>query len=465
MNKIYSILKQLEEDNSKLGKLQILKDNASNKDLQLFFRLTFNPYIKFWIKKVPDFKTNGNPDGCVVKSMSLLESIISTRQITGNEARDYVAELLENLTKEDADVLIRVLTKDGKCGVSGDTANKIWPGLIPTFPCLLASAYDEKTVDKIFAKPGNKYVQLKSDGLRCNIVVSETGGVQIFTRSGREMDVLGRFDILGMFDSFKGKVLDGELLTINSFGKFNNRQTSNGICSKAVKGTMSQEEADMLHLVTWDIIDLADFKAYSGKKTYDDRFKEIVEKVHAIPQIANLLSIIESKIVKSKEEAWAFYQLKLEEGEEGAMLKHGAMPWEDKRSKLQVKLKSEVVCSLRVKGFKEGKGALVGNLGALLMASEDDIVKVNISGFDLKTRSEIYANLTGNPILYQVMTKTGWENRFAKPGDIDVNIDSVVDVMYNQKIQERGGTWSLFLPRFDSVRFDRTTADLFDHIK
>lgn len=469
MKNVYEVLKELEADNSKLGKLAILESQKDNEFLKRFFWLSLNPYINFWQKKIPVYKQNKIQDGSLKLSMDIAENVLAKRKMTGNDAKELLAEMLENLTAEDADILQRIIKKDPKCGVSESTVNKVWGDLIPTYPCLLASPYSDKLAKKIFDLQGKKYIQLKSDGLRCNIIVSKDGVVQAFTRSGRELDVLGRFDALGSDANLRGQVIDGELLTINpKTGKFNNRQTSNGICSKAVKNTMSQEEADTLHLVAWDLIPEEKFKAKKDNTKYETRLENLVGYVScaALHTADNLISVVESAEIKSIEEANVFYQKKLAEGEEGAMLKHGSMPWEDTRSKLQLKMKSEETCSLRVVSFKEGEGKLKGNLGSLDMTSEDNVVNVSISGFTLKVRSEIYANLTNSNVNYLVMNKEGeWETRVAKPGDSTINLNSILDVMYNQKIQERGGEWSLFLPRFDKERPERNTADTFSHIK
>jgi hypothetical protein len=78
----------------------------------------------------------------------------------------------------------------------------------------------------------------------------------------------------------------------------------------------------------------------------------------------------------------------------------------------------------------------------------------------LKLRSEIWANITGNPVNYVVVTPTGDETRTANPGDTTINISSIVEVKYNEVIDDkRTGKKSLFLPRFSQERFDKKVAN------
>jgi ATP-dependent DNA ligase len=155
-----------------------------------------------------------------------------------------------------------------------------------------------------------------------------------------------------------------------------------------------------------------------------------------------------------------FYLKMRERGEEGAMLKTLGHIWSDERSKEILKLKNIATADLKVVGANEGTGILSGNLGALCLETECGKVTVNCSGFPLKLRSEIWANITGNPVNYVVVTPTGDETRTANPGDTTINISSIVEVKYNEVIDDkRTGKKSLFLPRFSQERFDKKVAN------
>lgn len=462
--KIYSIIQELRATRSKLEKESILLREKDNLILKQFFRLALNPFIKFYQKK--DFNvtvtasvTNNN----LSLAMEYLETVIAGRKITGHEAEAAIIRVLESLVADDAEVIKLILKKDPDCGVQ-TTLDKVWPGLIPSYPCLLASPWSDKLAAALPWASG-VIAQKKSDGLRCNLHIDEEGTVKAFTRAGNELNVHGKFDSLGQFA--KGQVIDGELLTVNpETGKFNNRQTSNGICSKAIKNTMSQEEANMLHLVAWDIIPASDFqRGITVNLPYEARLNNLYAVVNEASSPL-LLSVVETEFVNSIEEANAFYQRMLSEGEEGAMVKTRSDEWADKRLKTTLKMKSECTADVVVTGWKGGEGKLAGNLGSLIVETADGKCVTNMSGFPLKLRSEIYANLINALVAYEVVESSGSVIYYANPGDCDVTMGSVVEVMYNQKIKARDSeVYKLFLPRFSKTRPDKKTANNLEDLK
>lgn len=454
----YKILESLAATRSRLEKEAILQAEQSNAELKTFFKLALDPFINFFQKKVFVHKPNKTSDLTLSEAMVLINTRISPRVVTGNAAVDEINTLLSRLNSEDAKCIMMILQKDPRAGLGISTVNKIWNGLIQEFPCLLATAWDDKLAAKLPWTSG-VISQLKSDGLRINIIIDGTGGVTAYTRAGNELNMFGAFDCLGT--KFKSVVLDGELLSINkATGKFNNRQTSNGICGKAVRNTMSAAEAATLHCVTWDVIPLSDFMRARSGLQYKERLATLQKMMERIPEFTSIISIVPSRIVHSIGQAQEHYQEMLSAGEEGTMVKDPAMLWSDTRSKLQLKLKDTATADLVVTGFQQGTGKLLGNLGSLNIETSDGLCKVAMSGFSMKVRSQIYANLTGKPVTYVMVIEGADAELTANPGDIDVIIGSVVEVKYNQKIKSRDvKTWSLFLPRFSQTRPDKKVAN------
>lgn len=459
---VYKIIQELKSTRSRNEKEAILSANVDNDDLKLFFRLALSPAINFYQKKT--FVQNQSISDNFLNlnsAMRWLEHTLPTRMITGNLAIERVQEVIDKLSQDDAKVVMHILQKESGCDLGASTVNKIWKNLIPEFPNLLATAYTEKLALKLNWTNG-VYSQLKSDGGRVSVIVENDGAVSVFSRAGNELNVFGSFDFLG--ENFKGSVIDGELLIIMPDGKFASRQVSNGIFNKCVRNTLSLDESKNLHITAWDVINLEHHRNSFSPVTYHERFLELESKLVNVDPLK--VSLIKSKIVSSLEEAQAHYAEELSRGEEGTMIKDKSMPWEDKRSKLQLKLKSTEFADMEVIGFKEGVGEFEGNLGSLVVASSCRKVVVNMSGFSLKLRSEIYANLIGTPVNY-VMVVDGDEKTFtANVGDTEINIGSIIEIAYNQKIKGKNtDTWSLFLPRFEKVRLDKTNANSFDELK
>lgn len=448
---VKEILNQIANTRGRNDKISILVSNKDNLDLKTFFALALNPRICFFQKQVFTQKTVGN--GSLLVAMSVLRDELSTRRVTGHAARDLVQSLIDNLSPEDASVICLILQKESGCDIGISTVNKIWPDMIAEWPNLLASPYSDKLAEKLNWSEG-VFSQLKSDGGRVTVLVYPTG-VEVYSRSGNQLMVFGEFDFL--VPLFSGYALDGELLTRITSGVAN-RQTSNGIFNKCVRGTLSADEARQLMVMVWDMIPIDNFMAGLCSVPYKERFSNLSATLATItdPRI----KCIPSKIVKSIQAAQDHFQEMLDLGEEGTMLKDGNIPWSDDRSKFILKLKSIVTADLKVTGAKEGKGEFAGTLGSLELTSECGLLECSMSGFSKKLRAQIWANLKNKPDTY-VMVLDGIETKIeVQPGETTIGLNSIVEVSYNQLIRAKDSKiHSLFLPRFARERPDRTTAN------
>jgi hypothetical protein len=248
-------------------------------------------------------------------------------------------------------------------------------------------------------------------------------------------------------------VIDGELVVVDENGKLLSRKIGNGIINKAIKGTITPEEAKMVRAQIWDIIPIMEFKKGISNWSYEARFRSLSSAVKTVSEnhnrSVNKLAInsqlkfwmIPSKVVNSLPEAVAHFEELLASGEEGTILKNYCGLWEDTRSKHLVKFKAEKDADLEVIGYNPGEGKFVGQIGSLICASSDRKVEVSISGFSDALRLEI--------------TK-----------DIGDWIGSIVTVLYNERItSQQRDVDSLFLPRFAERRSDKSVANSSKEIK
>lgn len=423
---IINILKELEATSSRLEKEAILSREKDNELLKRVFFLAYDPFTQFYIRKIPQYMTDAVATRTLDKALDDL-SQLSTRAVTGNDGIDWLTDILETLTSEDAKVIERVIGKDLKCGASSSTANKTWPGLIHEYPCMLCTPFDEKVM-KNFKFPA--YAQLKMDGMRFNAIVKD-GKVEFRSRNGKEIDLLGNLEkeFIALADN-ENVVFDGELL-INDKGIILDRQTGNGILNKAVKGTIKIDEARKVHATIWDVIDYDTFKAGKGKLSYKERFSTL----QAIT-LPSKIHLVESKVVSSFEEAETIFKEYLAQGQEGIILKDMTGVWEDKRVKTQLKFKAEIECDLRITAIQPGTGKYEGMVGAYLCESEDGIIKVDVG--------------------------SGLSDEDRKNFDV---IGKIVAVVYNARIKNKQGEESLFLPRAIEIREDKNIADFAKNIR
>lgn len=424
---INTILNELAADNSRNFKIDFLKKHQDNKVLKRVIFLALDPFTQFYIRKIPSYTPNP-VDGISLEFA--LDSIgdLSKRLVTGNAAIVHLKGNLEALNQEDAKVIERIIAKDLKCGVAASTANAVWTGLVNEYPCMLCSQFDEKLVNKLKFPA---MVQLKMDGMRFNAIVKD-GKVEYRSRNGKEIQLLGNLD--NQFISLARNdnvVFDGELLVVGSDGILD-RQTGNGILNKAVKGTISAEEAKMVNATLWDVIPYDHFVSGKGTTQYGVRFAMLQSM--SLPKGINL---VEHKIVGAFEEAQEIFENYLAEGQEGIILKDMSGIWEDKRSKTQIKMKGELECDLKIVGIQEGTGKYVGKVGAYICTDSTGELTVDVgSGFKDNQR-EIDESVIGK----------------------------VVAVKYNMRIRNKQGKESLFLPIFLEIREDKTEPDSITSIK
>ena len=442
MSQIYTIFEQLASDNSRLAKEAILKKNVNNELLKRVFKLALNPFVQFYIRKIPSYDTAVDINRKSLEDALTSLSVLSDRVMTGHAAINHLQFILGSLSKEDAKIIERIIAKDMRCGVSEATINKIWPGTIPSYPVMLASGYDQKLVDKIKFPA---YVQLKLDGMRFNAIVKGEV-VEYRSRNGKELTIPNKtFDVpFIQMAKFYGEnmVFDGELLVVNAAGKPVNRQTGNGILSKSIKGTMSEQEADSVRATLWDAITFEKFSEGIETEPYSVRMAKLSNAISDMRgqkgQVGHYIDLVWNKQVNDIATAQKIFEKFLAEGQEGTILKSKDGIWEDKRSKTQIKFKGELECELKVVDWEEGTGKNVGRLGALVCESSDGVIRVNVgSGYSDEQRDEYTKKVIGK----------------------------IVTVKYNARIKDKSGVESLFLPVFIELREDKDKAESSKSIK
>jgi hypothetical protein len=419
---ILDILNELAADNSRIYKENILRREQNNELLKKVIVAALNPYINYYIKKIDHEPTcTGEID--LEQTLNELEKL-STRQVTGNVARAFLNRVLNRCSKDDAEVIKRVLERDLRCGINVATVNKIWPGLVPTFDVMLADT--DKSKIKFPA-----YAQIKMDGVRCHLYFDGKNALA-FSRNGKPIDHRGKLDASARMLMKPGQTWDGELVCINPDSSFMSRQISNGIINKAIKGTISDEEADTITFTVWDIVD------FSSTIPYEKRIRELEDIFHEKYTDGLKFRLIENRMVSSIEEAEEWFKEALLSGKEGIILKNTQAVWQPKRVKDLCKLKAEKEADLRVIGWEYGTGKNANRLGNLILGTDDGFLKVSVgTGFSDEQREE-----------------------FTK----DYMMGKIVTVRYNMKIRDETGAWSLFLPRFVEIRFDKDEPNKVDEI-
>lgn len=432
---ILQILDRLATTSSTNEKLEFLKQHSNNTMLKNVFRLTYTPQIRFWIKKRPVVEPNTTlPYIALDYALLVLETDIASRSITGNSAIEKVQELLIQLDADDREVFYRVIERDLKCGTGTSIANKVWKNLILDYPVLLCNKFNAKTEKYVDWEKG-QILQTKMDSSRINFEFDGGKLISISTRNGSIIDITAFQDIV--IPNNDHIVLDGELM-YSVDGKDLDRKTSSGIINKAIKGTISPEEAKNLNLVAWDLIPYEDFVKGICNIPYRFRFLCLQKTIGGF---VDRIEIVESKIVYSKEEALQQYNENLVKGLEGCILKNPDAIWSNKRSNDYLKMKAELTADLVVIGYNMGTpgSQFEGLLGSLICETEDGKLQVNVG--------------------------SGFKHLKGERDDPKSYIGKIIEVKYNEVIGNKNSDKkSLFLPIYNGIRFDKDTANTLEEL-
>ena len=415
-----SVIRSLEEHSSRLNKEAILEAQLDNTELWQGFELALSPYITFGVKKVPSL-SGADGQGLPWEAFKELCKLLSTRQLTGDDARNVIELALSASTKHQwNDWYRRILIKDLRCGISEKTVNKIKKNAVPVFECMLA--HDGANHEKKIA--GKKLLEPKLDGVRVITIVNyEARTVVQYSRNGKVLENFGHISnaLLDNIDDFgRSYVLDGEVV------------------SRSFQDLMKQVhrkddvQAGDARLMLFDILPISEFKkgkSVLGQKSRSSllkSFKATFDKcanIGIVPQEeVDLASYVGELQFKE------FNKNAIEAGFEGIMIKDPDAVYECKRSASWLKQKPFIEVSLTVTAVEEGTGKNLGRLGALICKGVDDgkTILVNVgSGFTDDQRNEFW---------------TGKEDLVGQI--IEIRADAAT------LSQDSAETWSLRFPRF-----------------
>jgi DNA ligase-1 len=423
------VISTLEDHNSRLDKEAIILAQAEAGNTEFFagLNLAYNAMITFGLKQIPEKKDEDGP-GLPWDSFTLAITGFTTRNVTGNTARDMIDAMMKSATKAQWNGWYRrILIKDMRAGFSENTVNKVvgkkYPQYaIPVFTCQLAhdSANHESKVT------GKKLIEIKLDGVRVITVVYPDGRVDQFSRNGKELvnfphikeqlsKVANRFK--------KPMVMDGEIMS-SSFQDL----------MKQVH-RKSDVKSDDAILNLFDVMALSSFESgvCTAPQTERSEWLSLWHIVHE-KELPNITIVGQELVDLDTDEGKARYKeinaQAIAGGYEGIMLKDPKAVYECKRSVAWLKLKPFIEVSLAVVATEEGTGKNVGKLGALVCEGVDDgkAIRVNVgSGLTDEQREGF------------------WKFK-------DDCVGMVAEVRADAITQNQDGTYSLRFPRFKGFR-------------
>ncbi len=427
-------IRDLDSSDSRIHKEKVIEKalmaaKLGSADAQAFLfncYQAYNPYYTFHIKQVDEVSGQSGRSNPWPQFWALLESL-RTRSITGNSARESIAECSKLFDDEEWNTVCRrVLIKDLRCGISEKTLNKVlgktdWR--IPVFTCQLA----QDSTDQPRKLTGIKRLEPKLDGVRVLAVVQGMN-ISLFSRNGKEFAnfpeiaraiQVNRAVFQRNLASGGRFVLDGEVVG-ESFQKL----------MKQAHRKSDAETSGMVYNI-FDLIPLDDFqRGYWNAQQYK-RF-DILEQARSIINEENTVIRIVSGLEVDLDTAEGHDIMQryaedcVAEGFEGIMIKDVDAPYVCKRADYWMKWKPTISVDLTIVGFEQGTGRNLNRLGAIICEGEDNDrrIRVNVgSGFSDALRDEY------------------WTSR-------DDLLGHLVEVQADAVTQNQDGTYSLRFPRF-----------------
>jgi DNA ligase-1 len=421
MQKPWDVIAELESNNSRLFKEDVIARESLAGNLELFrgFRAAYDAMVTFGVKKV-DTKA-GDGKGITSQAFWDVAQQLAERKLTGNAAQTAVNFLRMNAREDEWNYWYRrILIKDMRCGTSDSTINKhADPKFhVPVFECQLAhdGAKHESKVS------GTKLVEVKLDGVRVITVVYPSGQVDQYSRNGKELVNFEHIkkQIAKHAVFFKEPmVLDGEVMSA-SF---------QDLMRQVHRKSDVQANDSVLNL--FDILPLAEFQAGESVKIQHQRSAQLRAWYTPIAEHMPNVSILGQELVdldtnQGRERFKMINTQAIAGGYEGIMIKDPDATYECKRSVAWLKQKPYIEVSLEVVDVEEGTGKNAGRTGALVCEGVDDgqAIRVNVgSGLSDGMRDSIW-------------------------GDRSSVVGQVVEVRADAVTQNQDGTYSLRFPRF-----------------
>ena len=357
----WEIIKELESNNSRLFKEDIIEKNLNYKEFQEGLAMCLDPLVTFGVKQVPESEKNGN--GLNWEDFKNSANLLIERESTGHAARDLIIDLM-NLSKEDQwnNWYRRILIKDLRCGVSEKTVNNVAKKMnlkfrVPVFSCMLAHD-GAKHPKKI---KGDCLVEYKYDGVRVVAIVKKNKAT-LYSRNGKIFNNFAHIENALSKPEYNNIVFDGEVMSDDFQALMKQVYRKSGA---------NTEDA---YLALFDMLPLKEFNGGRSKLNSLERKQELNKLSKTFGSEIKLVDyeIINFDNEQGQEKFSEMNKEALEKGFEGLMIKPNNNYYECKRSHAWLKIKPFIEVTLKVIDIQEGTGKHEGKLGAFSVEGEDD---------------------------------------------------------------------------------------------
>lgn len=404
---IYNIFLQIQNTSGTLAKKKILSDNL-NDIIRWIFLDTYGSQ-KYYIKTLERTDVVGvrTLDNDYYDFHKALERL-SNREITGNDAYDYIQEIISKYDADSQDILYKIMDRNLKIGISMDNYLDIVGGT--KFEVALAENVSKaKGVNLI---DGTYWISRKLDGVRTICFIRKENNrtsVQFKSRQGKPFNTLSNLyePIIKFTEPLRDGeyVLDGETCIVDD----NGMENFHGLMKEVTRKNHTIEKPKYK---MFDILTLDEFNGLVESERFYLRYLKLskLNTQYTHP----FIEVLHQELVTSQEILDKYIEMARSNGWEGCMLRKDA-PYKRGRSKDLLKLKdmqdSEyIVCGIETgkATYNEGGHKEFDVVSAIKISHKDNIVSVG-SGLSKEQRIRWYEHpeeIIGKTVTIQYFEET-----------------------------------------------------------
>ena len=393
-----------------------IKKYPTNNTLETLFHYVYDYDKQYYVTSANILKKDLTEKGLFAGKKydnlwSLLDDL-SNRVITGHQAIMAVQQFLKGLYNEKWEQLVLdIIDKDLKCGLSEVTINKVCGDIIKTYSVALADKFNPKK----HTLTSDWVIERKLDGVRCN-VINRDGVIKCYSRQGKEITTLGKLvnELQGRLPN--NTVLDGEVCLVDE----NGLESFQGIMKEIKRKDHTIENPLLL---AFDYLTLEEFESKKGTTPYTERMSILKEwynlqKWDTQNKVAKHLSIINYEFFNL--ETLKEWDKRVKEYHWEGLMFRKDIGYEGKRTQNLLKYKMFNDAEYKVVGVEEGdsqelidgKMVKIKCVGALVIEHKGNKVGVG-TGLSLAQRKRWYKHpeeIVGKTITVKYFEETTDQN-------------------------------------------------------
>lgn len=411
-------------------KKDFLQNTCKEDEHKYILKVLLDSEYALGLKKI---KTPKQCSVSTIRTFDELKSLIEKLNDSNiNDAiRAEVEKFLIGCSKDTQEVLIKVLQKTYKIGITSKTLIQVFPGIIAEHPIALAKSPTEAEIQLPcivdLKHDGIRYTQVKVNNIEKGKALTRDRNVMKFPKIENAIMKL-------LANCPEPMVVDAELKTIDD--DFN--KVAGIVSSNISNGYSEAIEEDQLVLVVFDLIKYTDFIGETKSKSQAERLLDL-QKLYTVNnperiELSPAVTVYSYDKVKELTDAY------IASGKEGTIIKDPKASYKKGKTSAWIKQKAINDCTLVCVGVTAGTNKREGKVGALMMETSDKLIKVNVGSGLTDEMVELYTKYPPIGRCFDVLFNT---------------------VSRNSDSQQM----SLRLPRLKGERIDVKEADTFEKIK